>query len=97
MSIRTPRIVSSKCMEDLFRHGNVAWVVGCLIATQKPPQDHQHYHVDIQSLLGKHKKVFEPLSSRRPLDRIFEHIIELEEGENLVITTPYKHPKRFKD
>jgi hypothetical protein len=41
--------------------------------------------------------VFEPLPARRPPDKGFEHVIELEEGLNLVITTPYRHPKRFKD
>jgi hypothetical protein len=30
-------------------------------------------------------------------DRGFEHIIELEEGAKPVITTPYRHPKKFKD
>ena len=33
----------------------------------------------------------------KPLDMGFEHIIELEEGAKLVITTPYSHPKKFKD
>jgi hypothetical protein len=32
-----------------------------------------------------------------PLDRGFEHIIELEEGAKPVITTPYRHPKKHKD
>jgi hypothetical protein len=32
-----------------------------------------------------------------PPDRGFEHTIELEEGAKPVITTPYRHPKRFKD
>jgi hypothetical protein len=26
-----------------------------------------------------------------------KHVIELEEGGNPVITTPYRHPKKFKD
>ena len=30
-------------------------------------------------------------------ERSFEHIIELEEGTQAVITTPYRHPKRYKD
>jgi hypothetical protein len=32
-----------------------------------------------------------------PPDRGFEHIIELEEGAKPVITTPYRHPKKYKD
>jgi len=48
-------------------------------------------------LLQKHEKVFRDLPSGRPLDRGFEHIIELEEGTQAVITTPYRHPKRYKD
>ena len=30
------------------------------------------------------------------LDRGFEHIIELEEGTQAVITTPYRHPNSYK-
>ena len=31
-----------------------------------------------------------------PPDRGFEHIIELEEGVKPVITTPYRHPNKYK-
>jgi hypothetical protein len=48
-------------------------------------------------LLGKHERVFEPLPVGRPLDRGFNHVIEIEEGSNPMITTPYRHLKRFKD
>jgi hypothetical protein len=33
----------------------------------------------------------------RPPDRGFEHMIELESGATLIISTPYRHPKKFKD
>jgi hypothetical protein len=32
-----------------------------------------------------------------PPDRGFEHIIELEAGAKPIITTPYRHPKKYKD
>jgi hypothetical protein len=48
-------------------------------------------------LLGKHERVFEPFLVGRPCERGFYHVIELEEGLNLVITTPYKNMKRLKD
>jgi hypothetical protein len=35
MSIGTPRIVSTKGMERIFRHGEVAYPAKCLIITQK--------------------------------------------------------------
>jgi hypothetical protein len=50
MSTGAPRIMSNKHMEAIFRHGDVACAAECLITTQKPSQDHQHYHVDIQEL-----------------------------------------------
>jgi hypothetical protein len=50
-----------------------------------------------KALLGKHDRVFGPLPAGRPPDKGFEHVIELEEGENPMITTPYMHPKKFKD
>ena len=48
-------------------------------------------------MLQKHERVFRDLPVSRPPDRGFEHIIELEEGTEAVITTPYRHPKRYKD
>jgi hypothetical protein len=97
MSTGAPRIVSNQCMEALFRHGDMACATECLITMEKPSQDHQHYHADIQALLGKHDRVFGPLPAGRPPDRGFEHVIELEEGSKPMITTPYRHPKKFKD
>jgi hypothetical protein len=41
--------------------------------------------------------VFGPIPPRRPPDRGFEHMIELEVGATPMITVPYRHPKRFKD
>jgi hypothetical protein len=41
--------------------------------------------------------VFGPIPPELPPDRGFEHIIEIEEGEKPVITTPYRHPKKYKD
>jgi hypothetical protein len=96
MLTRVPKIMSNKCMEDICRQGDVA-CAECLITMQNPSQDHQHYHVDIQEFLGKHDKVFTPLPVVRPPDRGFEHVIESEEGEKPMITTPYKHLNNFKD
>jgi hypothetical protein len=55
------------------------------------------YPTDIQDFLQKHEKVFQDLPSGRPPNRGFEHVIELEEGVHAVITTPYRHPKVYKD
>jgi hypothetical protein len=35
MSTRAPREVSTKRMERIFRHGDVAYVVECLITTKR--------------------------------------------------------------
>jgi hypothetical protein len=48
-------------------------------------------------ILHKHEKVFGQIPPGQPPDRGFEHIIELEEGEKTIITTPYRHPKKHKD
>jgi hypothetical protein len=61
MSTCAARIVSNPRMEALFRHGDVACVEECLITMEKPSQDRQQYLADIQALLGKHERVFEPL------------------------------------
>jgi hypothetical protein len=56
-----------------------------------------HYTPKIKRILDKHQKVFGPIPPGVPLDRGFEHIIELEVGANPIITTPYRHPKKYKD
>ncbi|XP_059068585.1 uncharacterized protein LOC131859077 [Cryptomeria japonica] len=52
---------------------------------------------DIQDLRIKHDKVFNDIPPARPPNRGIENIIELEEGTNPMIVTPYRHPKRLKD
>jgi hypothetical protein len=97
MSTGAPRIVSSKRMERIFRHGAVAYVTKFLITTQKDSKGRQQIHTEIKSLLGRHQQVFEAILPGRPPDRGFEHTIELEEGAKPMITPPYHHPRRFKD
>jgi hypothetical protein len=41
--------------------------------------------------------VFGSIPPGRPPDRGFKHTIKLEAGATPVITTPYRHPKIFKD
>jgi hypothetical protein len=97
MSIGSHRIVSNQHMEALFRHGGVACAIECLITIENRSHDRQHYHADIQAFLRKNERVFEPLLVGIPPNKGFEHIIEPKEGSNHVITTPYRHPKRFTD
>ena len=56
-----------------------------------------HYSPEIQRIINKHNNVFGLIPPGAPPDRGFEHIIELEEGAKPVITTPYKHSKKYKD
>jgi hypothetical protein len=68
-----------------------------LITTRKDLEGREHYHRQIKKLLSQYEPVFGPIPPGRPLDRGFEHTIELEAGAIPVITMPYRHPKRFKD
>jgi hypothetical protein len=47
--------------------------------------------------LGQYEPVLERIPPGRPLDRVFEHTIELEARATPVIIVPYRHPKKFKD
>jgi hypothetical protein len=48
-------------------------------------------------MLDRYHKVFGLIPRCVPLDRGFEHIIELEAGAKPVITTSHRHPKKYKD
>jgi hypothetical protein len=75
-------------MERIFRHGEVACAIECLIITQKDSKGQQQYHIEINNLLGRHQQVFEAIPPGRPPDRGFEKTIELEEGAKPMITPP---------
>jgi hypothetical protein len=47
--------------------------------------------------LSQHQQVFGPIPPGRPLDRGFEHTIEMEEGAKLCDYNTLYHPRRFKD
>jgi hypothetical protein len=53
--------------------------------------------MDIQPLFGNRERVFEPLPIGISPERGFDHVIEIEEGSNPIITIPYRNPKRFKN
>ena len=80
-----------------MRHDDIEWVTQCFISLKETQDTRQQYHCDIQIVLDKHRRVFEDIPPRIPPDRGFEHIIELEEGAKPVITTPYRHPRHYKE
>ena len=91
------KIVSSHNMEVVMRHGDIEWVVECFISDREPLDCLQQLPEELQVLLCKHHKVFSDIPLGIPPDRGFEHIIELEEGVQAVITNPYRHPKVYND
>jgi hypothetical protein len=97
MLIGAPNIVSSKRMERIFRHREVAYVTGCLITMRKDSEGQHQCHIEIRNLLGRHQQVFGSIPPGRPPKKGFEHIIELEEGGKTMITPPYHHDRSFKD
>jgi hypothetical protein len=96
MTRDSPRVVTVKKMHAIFRREEIVYAVECFIMDTNDGTNKQ-YPPDIQRILHKHKRVFEPIPPGQPPDRGFEHIIELEEGAKPVITTPYRHPKKHKD
>jgi hypothetical protein len=84
-------------MEVVLQQGNIEWAVECLITVKKPLDHTPQYPTDTHALLQKHEQVFKDIPPSRPPDRGFEHSIELEEGVQAVITTPYRHPEVYKD
>ena len=97
MNTYPPKPVSSQRMEAVLWQGDIEWAAEFLFTFRKPLDNNTQHPTDIQALLQKHERVFRDLSAGWPPDKGFEHIIELEEGTQTVITTPYRHPKRYKD
>ena len=85
MSTGAPRTISAKRMERIFRHGEEAYAAECLITLQKDLEGQQQYQTEIRNLLGRHQQVFGSIPPGRPMDKGFEHTIELEEGANPIV------------
>jgi hypothetical protein len=97
MTGNAAKVVTAKRMEAIFRRDEIVYAAECRIVTRVDEQGKVHYTPEIKEILDKHHKVFGPIPPGVPPDRGFEHIIELEEGAKPVITTPYRHPKKYKD
>jgi hypothetical protein len=97
MTGNSAKIVTAKRMEAIFRREEIVYVVECRISTCVDEQGKVHYTPEIQEILDKHHKVFGSIPPEAPPDRGFEHIIDPEAGAKPVITTPYRHPKKYKD
>jgi hypothetical protein len=97
MTGNSARVVMAKRMEAIFRKEEIVYAVECKVSTWVDEKGKVHYTPEIKRILDKHQKVFGPIPRGVPLDRGFEHISELEAGANPVITTPYRHPKKYKD
>ncbi|XP_057825625.2 uncharacterized protein LOC131037488 [Cryptomeria japonica] len=91
-----PKVVSCKNIERIIRHGQGEWIAQCLVLDKSGPKS-PLVHIDMQPILKRHKGVFKDIPHGIPPRRGFEHSIELEEGAKPVITTPYRHPRRFKE
>jgi hypothetical protein len=97
MTGNSAKVVTTKRMEAIFRREEIVYAVECKIFALWTKRGNIHYTPEIHEIIEKHSKVFGPIPPGVPPDRGFEHIIELEEGAKPVITTPYRHPKKYKD
>lgn len=82
-------------MEAVFHKGDIELAVA-LCASEAGTTGHM-IHLEIQSILDQYAIVFGEIPPGQPLDRGFEHTIELEQGIQAVINTPYRHPKAYRD
>lgn len=85
-------------MEAIFQHDDIAWAAHYFVLV-KPVKGQRtpHQDYDLQNILSAHDKVFIEVPSAIPSHHGLEHTIELEARAKPVITTPYHHPKKFKD
>jgi hypothetical protein len=61
MSIGAPMTMLGKRMERIFRHGDVAYAVECLITTKRDSDERQCYHPKIREILSQYEPVFGPI------------------------------------
>ena len=88
-------MVSTHQMEADFWKGDIEWAFE--LWASKAETTSRAVHPDIQAILDRYDAVFGDIPPGRPPDRGFEHTIELDQGIQEVITTPYRHPKAYRD
>jgi hypothetical protein len=94
-----PKVITVKQMEAVMRQDDIARVAEFRIPVQRfkggEPNCPREIH-DLFRVFQEHN-VFGNVPPGRPPDRGFEYISELEEGIGAVITTPYRHPRAYRD
>eukprot|EP00253_Pinus_taeda_P027462 PITA_27462 len=90
-----PQTVSAHRMEAVFRKGDIEWVVE--LRASEAGTTGQTVHPEIQSILDRYAIMFGEIPRGQPPNQGLEHTIELEQGIQAVITTPYRHPKVYRD
>jgi hypothetical protein len=96
MNTYPPKVVTVKKMEAVMRRDDIARVAKFHISVQRSKGGEPNCPREIQDLFQEHN-VFGNVPSVRPPDRGFEYISKLEEGIRAVITTPYRHPRAYRD
>lgn len=87
------RMITLRRMERLMWHDMVEWADESMLMPTQEGQQTTKCYANIQELRLKHVKVFSDIPLGRPPNRAIEYIIELEEGSESVMITPYQHPK----
>ena len=90
-----PQTVSAHQMEAVFRNGYIEWAIE--LRASESGTTGRMVHPKEQSILDRYAIVFGEILLGKPPDRGFEHTIELEQGIQAVITTPYRHPTAYRD
>ena len=79
-----------------MRQDDIARVAEFHISVQRSKGGEPNCPRKIHDLFQEHN-VFGNVPSGRPPDRGFEYLSKLEEGIRAVITTPYRHPRAYRD
>jgi hypothetical protein len=99
MNTYPPKVLTLKQMEAVMRRDDITRVAEFRISVQRSkggePNCPREIH-DLFQVFWEHN-VFGNIPPGRPLDRGFEYISQLEEGIGAVITTPYRHPRAYRD
>jgi hypothetical protein len=96
MNTYPPKVVTAKKMEAVMRRDDIARVAEFHISVQRSKGGEPNCPREIHDLFREHN-VFGNVPPGRPPDKGFEYMSKLEEGIRAVITTPYRHPRAYRD
>jgi hypothetical protein len=90
MAGNTPRVVTAKCMEAIFRREDIVYATKCKMSVRVDKKGETHYSLEIKKIMDSHSEVFEPIPPRASRVVTAKHMEAIFRREDIVYAAECK-------